>query len=135
MSRFDLPEGVPADNEGLTTASRYAAPDMATPQFGGPQISLASFDRTKASHDVVIVQPNGDSGTDGNCEEELEECESDRERLKREINQLQKFIFILIAVIALGLIFFAYRYSGADVEPEPYCSQQPEWNQYNCIPG
>ena len=43
--------------------------------------------------------------------------------------------WLIAGSAAVALVALAFIISNDRVEPQPYCSQQPDWNQYNCIPG
>ncbi len=125
MSRFELPEGVPADNEGLKTKARFAAPDMATPAFARPAA-------TDYSRVVVVVDEEDDE--DGASEVVVKKDEKDDEDGAIEF-PMPPMPWVIAGSAAVALVALAFIISNDRVEPQPYCSQQPDWNQYNCIPG
>ncbi|WP_428409545.1 hypothetical protein [Hyphococcus sp.] len=122
MSRFELPEGVPADNEGLKARARFSAPDMATPSFAKPS---ADFSRV-----VVVVDEDEDEDGEAKVIAKKEDEDDDAVAFS-----LPPRPWLVVGGIAVALIALSYIVANKNVEPQPYCSQQPEWNQYNCIPG
>lgn len=125
MSRFDLPEGVPADNEDLKAGVRFSAPDMATPGFAKSRSEPgAEFSR------VVVVVDEDDEKEEDEAKPALKKADDD-DRIDFKL----PMPVMIVGGAAVALVAFAYLVSGQKVEPQPYCSQQPEWNQYDCIPG
>jgi len=124
MSRFELPEGVPADNEGLKAKARYAAPDMATPDFARPS---ADFSRV-----VVVVDEEDDEEGVSDIVVKKESDDEDDAAIEFPMPPMP---WLIAGSAAVALVALAFIISNDRVEPQPYCSQQPDWNQYNCIPG
>jgi len=123
MSRFELPEGVPADNEGLTARAQFSAPDMATPDFAR---SAADYSR------VVVVVDDEEGEEDGSEVVVKKEEDDDDDSIDFPMPSTR---WLVIDGLAVALVALAYMVSSKQIEPQPYCSQQPDWNQYNCIPG
>lgn len=133
MTRFRLPEGVPADNQtkvfstgassgGGVRNTLFEAPDMATPKFAHPS--------TDYSRVVVVVDEDEDE--DGEAEVVVKKEEDDDDAIDF---ALPPKPWLVVGGIAIALIALSFLVANKNVEPQPYCSQQPEWNQYNCIPG
>ncbi len=124
MTRIDLPEGVPADNQIKASfdGDKFEAPDMATPSFAREK---PAFDH-KAKR---IVREEYEEIV----EEDDDEDDGDRPRPRVDPpnhNGLAIMIAITALFAALGAIVIAN--SRSDL---PLCSSQPEWNQYNCRAG
>ena len=133
MSRFELPEGVPADNQakvfsngvssdGGQRDASFAAPDMATPRFA----------QSSAGYSRVVVVVDEDEEEDGEAEVIVKRDEDDDDDIAF---ALPPKPWLVVGGIAIALIALSFLVANKNVEPQPYCSQQPEWNQYNCIPG
>ncbi len=122
MSRFELPEGVPADNEGLKADTRFSAPDMATPQFAG----------TGADYSRVVVVVDEDEDEENETEVIVKKEDDDEDDAIP--FPMPPMPWLAAGGAALALVALAFIVSNEQVEPQPYCSQQPDWNQYNCIP-
>lgn len=128
MSKIRLPDGVPADNEtrsfsGGAREADFAAPDMATPRF-----SQCASDYSRV---VVVVDEDEDADEeDGVVVRKTEEDDDDEIVFPK-----PPMPWMVVGGVAVALVALAYIVSNKNVEPQPYCSQQPEWNQYNCIPG
>lgn len=119
MSWRELPEGVPPTNE----KQDFAAPDTATPGFVYGGLDERSHRRRihEREEEREIIIEEDDDDDDGPV---IRDNGGNGDNIK----------FILIA---LGLIFIAlaaYNYTQ-NKKRLPLCSTQPEWNQYNCLPG
>ena len=141
MTGGRLPDGVPFDNQTLFGADETAdpatgetifnAPDMATPAFARPQprTSPASDcgEMSKRMARVIVAVEDED-------DEEDDEAETKDEDVLVHGPHAPATFLILIA-IGLVLAALAAYVLSSNQEPRPYCSQQPDWNQYDCIPG
>ena len=147
MSRGRLPEGVPFDNlSGSVPADAasfavsapsnkiaFTAPDMATPSFQNPAT-------TPPASPSAIAETSSPRFSRVTVEVDDDEEEDDDDKDKRS----QKFGVLhgphvsapILILIAIGFLLAALAvYVGSQNQgPDPFCSQQPEWNQYNCRP-
>ncbi len=135
MSRFKLPDGVPPDNQtGNQTSNRtgaafspsdktggaYQAPDMATPQYSKPVHEAAKHDDKtrrvmRGQFSEIVREDEGDE---------------DIKILPARAGGIALITLIAAVLAALGAI--VVMNSRQEI---PLCSEQPEWNQYNCRPG
>ena len=142
MTGGRLPDGVPFDNQTLfggdktadpaTGEPGFKAPDMATPAFARqllPTSPASGSDEMSKRMARVIVAIEDDDDDD-----DEEEAETKSEDVLVHGPHAPAPFLILIA-IGLVLAALAAYVLSSNQEPQPYCSQQPEWNQYDCIPG
>lgn len=124
MTKIDLPEGVPADNQTKASfgGGDFEAPDMATPSFAREK---PAFDH-KAKR---IVREEYEE-----IVEEDDDEDDDRHLRPRNDPPNNNGLAIMIAITALfaALVAIVIANSRSDL---PLCSSQPEWNQYNCRAG
>ena len=124
MTRVDLPEGVPPDNQTKAFASKSGpvVPDTSAPAFADLQDSFPKNDRGILSRVVVEL--------------EEEEDEDDKDKDDRLVHgpHLPAPTLILIA-IGLVLAAIAAYVISQNQTPAPLCATQPEWNQYDCRAG
>lgn len=103
-----LPAGVPADNVMPTDAS--AASFSVMPETASPR-----FDRSLP-----------DQGPTFGSASERSVPRSDL------MSKERQNITILIAVVALAMALAAVFRIANPSDPMPACSEQPDWNQFNC---
>ena len=123
MSRVDLPDGVPADNEPRRSYAskeppRHDVPDMATPNFSKPV-----FVETDSAKDKAYSRSMSHSQTVESSEEPI--------RLLPKVNM--NLLFIGLAAVLIAALAAAFLLNGP--KRTPLCADQPEWNQYNCRAG
>ncbi len=103
-----LPDGVPTDNgarASLSEASReFTAPNTATPSFVEPAAADIKL------HAGAAKAPR-------------------RDLMSREHQNMTLLIAVVTLAMAIGGVLLL-RSPGSDALP--LCSEQPEWNQYNC---
>lgn len=111
MSGYRLPDGVPPDNQQTETKASFVAPETATPGFSRERQPLTS--RPGAAPAAAKAAPMQTAP------------------LTRQLGRVPMAlaaVTLLVAVISVaGLVMNQNRL--------PLCSEQPDWNQYNCIPG
>ncbi len=111
-----LPAAVPTDNSdgpGATGDNAdFSAPDTATPNFAGSK--------------TRPLPPAGAAPADP-----LQQSSGRRDPLSRDKQNLTILIAIVALAMALAAVFRVYN----PKETMPPCSEQPEWNQYNCRSG
>ncbi len=138
MSRVQLPEGVAPSNEKKTFDAApaegkadFVAPDMATPAYARED-KESRFNRTvHEKHEVYerVVEEDDD-------EEDEEEIGRGPREETYPLNATHgpSVLHILIAISFL-LLVLAGIVVAKNRQTTPYCSDLPEWNQYNCLPG
>lgn len=103
-----LPEGVPMDNGVRQTPSEtsrdFSAPNTATPSFVEP----APTSRTVSTQ---TVKARG------------------RDLMSREHQNMTLLIAVVTLAMAIGAVLLL---RSPRSEALPLCSEQPEWNQFNC---
>jgi len=124
MTKTDLPEGVPADNQTKASfgGDDFTAPDMATPSFvrDGPEFDHRAKRVVREEYEEIVEEDD----------DEDEEETHHRPRPPRQAGNLAIMIAITALFAALGAIVIANNRSEV-----PLCSSQPAWNQYNCRAG
>ncbi len=138
MTKIELPDGVPFDNEGKTSMSDRAhdVPDMATPQFKQPTFRQDSTNnqapQKRASQNPALQSQT--SQRDFSTLVEDDEHPSGRDLHDRRSggfhNQLMIIAAIAALLVLLGAVFISMNKGGL-----PLCSSQPSWNQFNCRAG
>ena len=123
MTKIDLPDGVPFDNEGKPSLSGapYRAPNMATPQF---ELQTQGRDH-KANHAV-----RGEFSTLVEDEDLSDGGDHHPRRRSGPGNNVIILIAVTALLAALGAIVAANTQGDT-----PLCTSQPLWNQYNCRAG
>lgn len=122
MSRVELPEGVAPTNEKTS----FQTPDVATPDFARtPQESLKPK-TVREKHETYerVVE-----------EDEEDEDEDDEDHLIHVHGPHGPGQLVLMIAIALLLAALAVFVFMSNRQETPLCSEQPEWNQYNCRAG
>lgn len=103
-----LPEGVAPDNGGRKVA--YEAREFAAPNVAAPQFAEDGPARQSAFAESAAVSER-------------------RDLMSRE----HQNITLLIAVVTLAMAIAGIMLlRSPKIETLPLCSNQPEWNQYNC---
>lgn len=124
MTKIDLPEGVPADNQTKASfgVDDFAAPDMATPSFvrEGPGFDHRAKRVVREEYEEIVEDDDDED------EEEIHH----RPRPPRQAGNLAIMIAVVALFAALSAIVIANSRSDT-----PLCSSQPAWNQYNCRAG
>ncbi|MEO1241834.1 MAG: hypothetical protein AAFX54_07995 [Pseudomonadota bacterium] len=123
MTRIDLPEGVPPDNEATRSfkGNGFQAPDMATPAFTRETPGLDHKAKRIVREEYEEIVEDDDD----------EDDERPRPRIESNSNtNLAIMIAVTALFVALGAIVVANNRGDA-----PLCSSQPAWNQYNCRAG
>lgn len=157
MTRFRLPEGVPADNQdrpgrddfherkagfadGVSTRSALKkpaepiTPDTATPQFdnrrkaGAPHAAAKTVVEKREVYERIV-----EDDEDEQDERPVRKNGDDEDLIHHGFHPPAP-VLILIA-IGLLLIALAAFVVSRNQDPTPLCSQLPSWNQYDCIPG
>ncbi len=124
----DLPDAVAPTNEKPATASlsagaptggnsAWSVPDMATPSFASVRKRFDSKARRVVREEY----------------EELVDDDDDAPRPPRKKSPPPSYVWP-IAVAAIFISIISLMVALAD-DSVPLCSEQPEWNQYNCRAG
>ena len=125
--RFKLPKGVPASNREAPTQARFVAPDAATPLF--------VRDGLRHAPGAGFHEPEKPLGASP---------EDDDDRKKPAPGARRREGALLIdaagwpgpAIAAAALLAVAGVIGAALIANSrpalPLCSEQPDWNQYNC---
>ncbi|GJL92052.1 hypothetical protein [Hyphococcus sp.] len=115
----------------------FAAPDMAVPNFIDPADEPAAKSKPDALH-VFPDENNAHTRFSRVVLEVEEDDDEDDDEDEKKSNgvlahgpHLPAPMLILIAIGLLLAALGAYVTSQSQ-DPQPYCSQQPAWNQYNC---
>jgi len=115
----------------------FAATNTATPNFTGLQTesapaasldSSADFPEDNASRarfSRVIVEVE---------EDEDDDDDDDKKKSTGELLHGPHLPAPMLILIAIGLLLAALGayVTSQNQDPQPYCSQQPDWNQFNC---
>ncbi len=138
MTKIELPDGVPFDNEGKTLMSDRAhdLPDMATPQF-----NQATFSQDSKSNQAPTERsPQNPALQSQSSQREFSTLvEDDDHSGSRDLherrsgsshNQLMIIAAIAALLVLMGAVFMTMNKGGI-----PLCSSQPSWNQFNCRAG
>ena len=138
MTKIELPDGVPFDNEGKAELSDRAhdLPDMATPHFKQATFSQDTKNnqapRNHASQNPALQTET--SQRDFSTLVEDDDHTSSRDHHERRSGGSHNQMMIIAAIAALlflmGAVFLTMNKSGL-----PLCSSQPSWNQFNCRAG
>lgn len=119
MTKFRLPNGVPADNVSKPSSSpQFSGPDTSAPRFSGaadtspgregPPVQNQSF--SSAYHSATSEDaPKNDSAG---------------------LGALPQKIAGVVIVLLLG--FVALMVIAANDDSTPSCSDRPAWNQFDC---
>ena len=123
MTKIDLPDGVPFDNEGKSSLSGapYRAPNVATPQFEGETPNLDHKTHHVGRGEFSAIIEDDDRG-------------DDNEFHPRGRGVIGGNVAIVIAVAALLAALGAIVIANTQGDT-PLCTSQPLWNQYNCRAG
>lgn len=122
MTRISLPAEVPADNRskpGVGDDACFAPPEMAVPRFAG--------EVEKPRKTAPAVPARQDYAPSEYEDDDEEDRPRARSQPPTQARNLTMMIVIVSLIGLLGVIVFA-----AGGKPLPLCSEQPEWNQYNC---
>lgn len=103
-----LPDGVPLDN-----GPRHAARDT-TPDFSAPDTATPNFVETQASRPTLSAETAKPRG---------------RDLMSREHQNITLLIAVVTLAMAIGGVLLL---RAPKSEALPLCSEQPEWNQFNC---
>ncbi len=123
MTKIDLPDGVPFDNEGKADLSdrAHSVPDMATPQFKQPTFRQDNQTNQAPQRDFsTLVEDN-----DHSVQSDIRGRGQGGPR-----NQVMIVAAIAVLLVLLGAFAISTKKAGT-----PLCSSQPIWNQYNCQVG
>lgn len=136
MGRVSLPEGVAPTNEKSAHGdARFAVPDTAIPDFA------ISETRTTPPAAMQAEPPQLKSRRFYRFEEDDEDDEEEDKRRKKDPVQIAHGAHApgpVAILVAIGLVLAALAaFVIARNQPGslPLCSEQPDWNQYNCRPG
>lgn len=118
MTDRDLPVGVPPDNQGKSKGS-FQAPDMATPQFAAEETPLdhAAASTTRKEYKERV---------------RLDDDDDDDIISFPSIGGGNTLLYLAIAAILAALLAIIVMNNRSGL---PLCSDQPDWNQYNCRTG
>jgi len=138
MARSDLPDGVPPDNSAMKTTARFspaplgetggdelAVPVTSIPLFPTAENHAAPPRIDKSLTRIIIDVEDDDDEDDKNKDDD------DGAIIHPPHISAQVLIIIAIGFLLAG--FAAYALSQDTSMPR--CSDQPDWNQYNCQPG
>ena len=138
MTKIELPNGVPVDNEGTADLSDrdHDLPNMATPQFQQPTFrqDLKSNDAPRSKVSLNPGLESQASQRDFSTMVEDEDQSNGRELHERRQGGFQNQLMIIAAIAALMVMFGAF-FVSANKGGLPLCSSQPSWNQFNCRAG
>lgn len=132
MNRVSLPEGVfPTNDESaFSDSASFQAPDTATPNFSkrppdGPRdVSAKPAFQLKSRSSDRFVEDDQDEDDEDKNDDVI-------------IVHGHHAPGPLIILIAIGLVLAALAafVMVRNQQPVPLCSEQPDWNQYNCRAG
>lgn len=135
MGRVILPEGVAPTNEtgSMSESAGFSVPNTATPEFA------CANDQPVLS---AAAQPEPIQTSRGRFyrfEEDDDEDDEDKKR-KASVRSLHgahppRAVIFLVAIVLVLAAIGAFVIAREQADPLPYCSEQPEWNQYNCRAG
>ena len=133
MTNFDLPDGVPFDNEGKADMSGrgHDLPDMATPQFKQPRFRQDTKNNN-APQNSALESQTAQRGFSTLVEDGEHTPSPDQHQRRNGASHNQIMIITAIAALLFlgGAAFLSMNKGGL-----PLCSSQPAWNQNNCRAG
>ena len=136
MGRVSLPDGVAPTNEkgAHKETVGFAVPDTATPEFTNPG------NRPPRPRAAKTDPPRLKNGRFHRFEEDDEDDDDDKRRKKDPIQIVHgpHAPGPVILLVAIGLVLAALAaFVIVRNQPNelPLCSEQPDWNQYNCRAG
>lgn len=118
MSGYRLPDGVPPDNQQTETKPSFVAPDTATPGFAHER--KTSEDEFQNSYNDMLA---GQTAAPAPATRQPSVS-----RRQARFTIALALVVLLFAAVSLGAFL-------SNQHRLPLCSEQPDWNQYNCIPG
>lgn len=118
MSGYRLPDGVPPDNQQTEAKASFVAPDTATPGFSRERKALENS-RQKSYNSALTEQTGAQAAA------------SHRPSVggQRQARFTMALATVILAFAAVSIGAFLLSQDRL-----PLCSEQPDWNQYNCIP-
>lgn len=125
-----LPPGVPESNE----RQDFSAYQQPAPSFDRPPDPARAPASDAASLFREPSAPADDDDQDRRRDERRRPPAVDRSDIAGMggLGLSNQAILLLIGLIFVGLTAYLVMKNR---EPVPLCSEQPEWNQYNCRPG
>lgn len=138
MGRVSLPEGVAPTNSknAPEDAAGFAVPETATPDFVAAENRRSAVGAVQAGK-----QPRSTSGRFYRFEEDDDDDDDEERARKRDPVHIVHGAHApgpVIILVAIGLVLAALAaFVIARNQPQalPLCSEQPDWNQYNCRAG